>query len=131
MSPSRWRASNAAPACRRVSQWRQTRTSSGRRRWQRLTASSETPATPRSGRGSTTWLRTAKMRSLRKLIPGVHEKLPGAAQDEVKAIYDHAEEHQTELNLYIKGEGDEEDESGGAATVGAQVEKPVRQDAGT
>ena len=31
-------------------------------------------------------IRTGKMRSLPKLIPGVHPKLPGGAQDEVKAI---------------------------------------------
>ncbi len=54
-------------------------------------------------------IRTGKMRSLPKLIPGVHHKLPGGAQDEVKAIYRHAEEHNEEFNLYIKGEeGDEE-----------------------
>jgi hypothetical protein len=44
------------------------------------------------------------MRSLPKLIPGVHHKLPGGAQDDVKAIYAHAEEHHEEFNLYIKGE---------------------------
>ncbi|HEV2791807.1 MAG TPA: 2Fe-2S iron-sulfur cluster-binding protein [Solirubrobacterales bacterium] len=49
-------------------------------------------------------IKTGKMRSLRKLIPGVHHKLPGGAQDEVKAIYKHAEEHGEEFNLYIKGE---------------------------
>jgi succinate dehydrogenase / fumarate reductase, iron-sulfur subunit len=49
-------------------------------------------------------LRTGKMRSLPKLIPGVHPKLPDGAQDEVKAIYEHAEEHREEFNLYIKGE---------------------------
>ncbi len=49
-------------------------------------------------------IRTGKMRSLRKLIPGVHHKLPGGAQDEVRAIYRHAEEHNEEFNLYIKGE---------------------------
>ena len=49
------------------------------------------------------------MRSLRKLIPGVHEKLPDGAQEEVRQIYEHAEQHSVELNLYIKGEeGDEE-----------------------
>jgi succinate dehydrogenase / fumarate reductase iron-sulfur subunit len=54
-------------------------------------------------------IRTGKMRSLRKLIPGVHEKLPDGAQEEVRQIYEHAEEHSVELNLYIKGEeGDEE-----------------------
>jgi succinate dehydrogenase / fumarate reductase, iron-sulfur subunit len=49
-------------------------------------------------------LRTGKMRSLPKLIPGVHAKLPGDAQDHVKRIYAHAEDHQVELNLYIRGE---------------------------
>jgi succinate dehydrogenase / fumarate reductase iron-sulfur subunit len=54
-------------------------------------------------------IRTGKMRSLRKLIPGVHEKLPDGAQEEVRQIYEHAEQHSVELNLYIKGEeGDEE-----------------------
>jgi succinate dehydrogenase / fumarate reductase iron-sulfur subunit len=55
-------------------------------------------------------IRTGKMRSLPKLIPGVHPKLPGDAQDHVKRAYAHAEEHRTELNLYIVGEGDEEPE---------------------
>jgi succinate dehydrogenase iron-sulfur subunit len=49
-------------------------------------------------------IRTGKARSLSKLIPGVHPKLPGGAQDEVKAIYSHAEEHREEFNLYIRGE---------------------------
>ncbi len=54
-------------------------------------------------------IKTGKMRSLPKLIPGIHHKLPGTAQDEVKAIYKHAEEHNEEFNLYIKGEeGDAE-----------------------
>ena len=44
------------------------------------------------------------MRSLPKLIPGVHHKLPDGAQDHVKRLYSHAEEHRTELNLYITGE---------------------------
>ncbi|MFL5851659.1 MAG: succinate dehydrogenase/fumarate reductase iron-sulfur subunit [Solirubrobacteraceae bacterium] len=47
-------------------------------------------------------IKTGKMRSLHKLIPGVHPKLPD--QDDVKAIYAHAEEHNEEFNLYIKGE---------------------------
>jgi succinate dehydrogenase / fumarate reductase, iron-sulfur subunit len=55
-------------------------------------------------------IRTGKMRSLRKLIPGAHEKLPGDAQDHVKRIYSHAEEHGTELNLYISGEEEVEPE---------------------
>src|SRR5919107_1423857 len=51
-------------------------------------------------------IKTGKMRSLHKLIPGVHPKLPD--QDDVKAIYKHAEEHGEELNLYIRGEEGEE-----------------------
>jgi succinate dehydrogenase / fumarate reductase, iron-sulfur subunit len=54
-------------------------------------------------------IKTGKARSPAKLIPGVHPKLPGGAQDEVKAIYKHAEEHREELNLYIKGEEGDED----------------------
>jgi len=54
-------------------------------------------------------IKTGKMRSLPKLIPGVHHKLPGDAQDHVKAIYKHAEEHNEEFNLYIKGEEGDED----------------------
>jgi succinate dehydrogenase / fumarate reductase iron-sulfur subunit len=54
-------------------------------------------------------IRTGKMRSLPKLIPGVHAKLPGDAQEHVKRIYRHAEEHGEELNLYIKGEEPEEE----------------------
>ena len=49
------------------------------------------------------------MRSLPKLIPGVHHKLPDGAQDQVKRIYAHAEDHEIQLNLYIKGEEAEED----------------------
>ena len=55
-------------------------------------------------------IRTGKMRSLPKLIPGIHAKLPDGAQDHVKKIYAHAEEHEVELNLYIKGEEAEGDE---------------------
>src|SRR4051812_14572357 len=54
-------------------------------------------------------IRTGKMRSLSKLIPGVHRKLPGDAQDQVKRIYEHAEEHGIEFNLYISGEEDEDE----------------------
>jgi succinate dehydrogenase / fumarate reductase iron-sulfur subunit len=49
-------------------------------------------------------IKTGKARSLSKLIPGIHPKLPGGAQDEVKAIYAHAEQHREEFNIYIKGE---------------------------
>jgi len=54
-------------------------------------------------------VKAGKMRSLPTLIPGVHEKLPGDAQDHVKRIYAHAEEHQVELNLYIRGEEPDEE----------------------
>jgi succinate dehydrogenase / fumarate reductase iron-sulfur subunit len=53
-------------------------------------------------------IRSGKMRSLPKLIPGIHEKLPGDAQEHVGRIYAHAEEHREELNLYITGEEGEE-----------------------
>jgi hypothetical protein len=55
-------------------------------------------------------IKTGKARSISKLIPGIHPKLPDGAQDEVKAIYEHAEEHREEFNLYIKGEEDVEPE---------------------
>jgi succinate dehydrogenase / fumarate reductase, iron-sulfur subunit len=55
-------------------------------------------------------IKTGKARSLSKLIPGIHPKLPGGAQDEVKAIYEHAEEHREEFNVYIRGEEDVEPE---------------------
>jgi succinate dehydrogenase / fumarate reductase iron-sulfur subunit len=54
-------------------------------------------------------IKTGKARSLRKLVPGLHHKLPGGAQDEVKAIYAHAQASRQQLNLYIKGEGGEEE----------------------
>jgi succinate dehydrogenase / fumarate reductase iron-sulfur subunit len=60
-------------------------------------------------------IKTGKARSLPKLIPGVHPKLPGGAQDEVKAIYAHAREHGEELNLYIKGEEGDEEQALGVA----------------
>jgi succinate dehydrogenase iron-sulfur subunit len=55
-------------------------------------------------------IKAGKMRSLPKLIPGIHHKLPDGAQDEVKAIYQRAEESNIEFNLYIKGEEDVEPE---------------------
>ncbi|HEX5989012.1 MAG TPA: succinate dehydrogenase/fumarate reductase iron-sulfur subunit [Solirubrobacterales bacterium] len=48
-------------------------------------------------------LRKRKVK-LRQAIPGTHHKLPGDAMDDVKSIYAHAEEHNEEFNLYIKGE---------------------------
>jgi succinate dehydrogenase iron-sulfur subunit len=61
-------------------------------------------------------LRTGKMRSLAKLIPGVHKSLPDDAQQHVKRLYSHAEEHREELNLYITGEEELEGEPAGAET---------------
>jgi succinate dehydrogenase / fumarate reductase iron-sulfur subunit len=54
-------------------------------------------------------IRSGKMRSLPKLIPGVHHKLPGDSQEHVARIYEHAEEHREELNLYIRGEEPDQD----------------------
>ena len=54
-------------------------------------------------------VRTGKMRSIPKLIPGVHHKLPGNAQGHVKKAYERAEESNIQLNLYVIGEGGEED----------------------
>ncbi|HXF01215.1 MAG TPA: succinate dehydrogenase/fumarate reductase iron-sulfur subunit [Solirubrobacterales bacterium] len=67
-------------------------------------------------------LRTGKMRSLPKLIPGVHEKLPDGAQDHVKRLYAHAEEHRTELNLYVTGEEELEPEPDESPTPEAAIE---------
>src|SRR3954452_3233603 len=72
-------------------------------------------------------IRTGKMRSLSKLIPGVHAKLLGDAQDQVKRIYKHSEEHAIEFNLYISGEEAEEEiaerdsRPGGAESQASQV----------
>jgi succinate dehydrogenase / fumarate reductase, iron-sulfur subunit len=71
-------------------------------------------------------LRTGKMRSLPKLIPGVHPKLPDGAQDEVKQIYEHAEQHRSELNLYIKGEGGDEEEAAEGAVEPESDEEAER-----
>lgn len=69
-------------------------------------------------------VRTGKMRSIPKLIPGVHHKLPGDAQDHVKAIYDRAEESRIQLNLYVIGEGGEEDEAAEAVEPESVSEEP-------
>ena len=52
-------------------------------------------------------IRTGKMRSLSKLIPGVHPKLPDGSQERVKEIYERAEESRWQLNLYITGTDEE------------------------
>jgi succinate dehydrogenase / fumarate reductase iron-sulfur subunit len=67
-------------------------------------------------------IRTGKMRSLPKLIPGVHPKLPDDAQDRVKHIYEHAEEHREELNVYITGEEEALEEAGPEPTPERTVE---------
>jgi succinate dehydrogenase / fumarate reductase, iron-sulfur subunit len=63
-------------------------------------------------------IRTGKMRNLAKLIPGVHPKLPGDAQQHVKRVFSHAEEHREELNLYVTGEEEIEAEEPLASAVG-------------
>jgi succinate dehydrogenase / fumarate reductase iron-sulfur subunit len=55
--------------------------------------------------------KTGKARSLPKFVPGIHPKLPGDAQSHVKRIYAHTEDHGIELNLYIRGEEADQDES--------------------
>jgi succinate dehydrogenase / fumarate reductase iron-sulfur subunit len=69
-------------------------------------------------------IRTGKMRSLAKLIPGVHPKLPGDAQGRVKRIYEHAEEHRTQLNLYVSGEEAEEEMAEVDVPGGAEPQAP-------
>jgi succinate dehydrogenase iron-sulfur subunit len=70
-------------------------------------------------------IRTGKMRSVPKLIPGVHHKLPGDAQEHVKQIYERAEDSRIQLNLYVIGEGGEEDEAAEAAEPEAVAEEPT------
>src|SRR5690242_12529740 len=67
-------------------------------------------------------IRTGKMRSLSKLIPGIHPKLPGDSQKHVKNIYDHSEGHREELNLYITGEEEALEEVATEATPEERVE---------
>ena len=50
------------------------------------------------------------MRSLSKLLPGVHPKLPGDSQRNVQKIYEHCEEHHQQINLYVQGEEEIEPE---------------------
>ena len=53
-----------------------------------------------------------KMRSMPKLIPGVHHKLPGDAQDTSSGSTSTPRSDQrVELNLYISGEEDDEDDA--------------------
>jgi succinate dehydrogenase / fumarate reductase, iron-sulfur subunit len=57
-----------------------------------------------------TIFRTIKTGKVRAKWIAPHHKLPGDAQDEVKAIYKHAEQHREEFNIYIHGEDDVEPE---------------------
>ncbi|MEX2108411.1 MAG: succinate dehydrogenase/fumarate reductase iron-sulfur subunit [Solirubrobacterales bacterium] len=75
-----------------------------------------------------TIFRTIRRGKVRSKWIAPHHKLPGGAQDEVKAIYKHAEEHREEFNLYIKGEEGDEDvavdaglESAAAAPTGEEA----------
>ncbi len=69
-------------------------------------------------------IRTGKMRSVPKLIPGVHHKLPGDSQDHVKRLYERAEESRVELNLYVIGEGGEEEHLPGQQPSDAEDLEP-------
>jgi succinate dehydrogenase / fumarate reductase iron-sulfur subunit len=69
-------------------------------------------------------VRTGKMRSIPKLIPGVHHKLPGDAQEHVKKAYERAEASNIQLNLYVIGEGGEEDVTAEAVEPEAVSEEP-------
>lgn len=75
---------------------------------------------PTAARG----IRSGKMRSLSKLLPGVHKKLPGDAQAHVKEIYARAEDSRTQLSLYVIGEGAEEEHVPGAEQVPAGEIEP-------
>ncbi|HKB51599.1 MAG TPA: succinate dehydrogenase/fumarate reductase iron-sulfur subunit [Solirubrobacterales bacterium] len=57
-----------------------------------------------------TIFRTIKTGKVRRKWIAPHHKLPGNAQEEVKAIYKHAEAHREEFNIYITGEEDVEPE---------------------
>ncbi len=54
-----------------------------------------------------TIFRTIKTGKVRTKWVAPHHKLPGGAQDDVKAIFEHAEQHREEFNLYIKGEDED------------------------
>jgi succinate dehydrogenase / fumarate reductase, iron-sulfur subunit len=59
-------------------------------------------------------LRKRKVK-LRQAIPGLHHSLPKDSMNDVRSIYEHAEEHNEELNLYIQGEEGEDAQPDGAA----------------
>jgi hypothetical protein len=51
----------------------------------------------------------------------MHEKLEG--MENVKRIYDHAEDHHEEINLYILGEAGEEEEVEKEPAMGEQPQE--------
>ncbi|HET7574260.1 MAG TPA: succinate dehydrogenase/fumarate reductase iron-sulfur subunit [Solirubrobacterales bacterium] len=59
-------------------------------------------------------LRKRKVK-LRQAIPGLHHGLPKDEMPNVRAIYEHAEEHSEDLNLYIRGEEGEDAQLDGSA----------------
>jgi succinate dehydrogenase / fumarate reductase iron-sulfur subunit len=59
-------------------------------------------------------LRKRKVK-LRQAIPGLHHGLPKDQMSDVRSIYEHAEEHSEELNLYIRGEEGEDAQLDGTA----------------
>ena len=74
-------------------------------------------------------VRSGKMRSIPKLIPGIHHKLPDDGQKHVERIFEHTEEHRQELNLYIQGEGGEAEGLPGAEGVPVAAIEPEPDDA--
>jgi succinate dehydrogenase iron-sulfur subunit len=68
-------------------------------------------------------IKTGKMRSVPKLIPGVHPKLPGDSMSHIKRIYAHTEDHQVELNLYIRGEEPDETAPEDEIRPGEEIEE--------
>lgn len=67
-------------------------------------------------RGLPTGLRGLMRGKMSPKVALFHEKLPG--MENVERIYDHAEDHREELNLYIAGEGENDSDSGLDAGIG-------------
>jgi succinate dehydrogenase iron-sulfur subunit len=59
-------------------------------------------------------LRKRKVK-IRQAIPGLHHGLPKDSMNDVRSVYEHAEEHNEELNLYIRGEEGEDAQPDGAS----------------
>ncbi|MGI8630968.1 MAG: succinate dehydrogenase/fumarate reductase iron-sulfur subunit [Solirubrobacterales bacterium] len=79
-------------------------------------------------------IRTGKMRSISKLIPGVHEKLPGDSQKHVKRIFERADESRREINLWAMAGSQEPISSSGRQkesvdTVGGGPKNPDPEEA--